>query len=295
LDAPAPGQLGANAGRQGSAGWPCTVSGFSPEHVVDLEMGLAREGSRGDREMTVTLDSIGDVMRDQNVHVDAGGRYPTLKRLTGQSSYTLDIASTGPGWGCLPNAIAVHVRHAFAEAPGGFTAFAKEPKEVHLHWTDNSNSETGFRIERASSANGPWTLIHTAGAGSEEYVDTPASAGTYIYRVVVEGGASDGVISNLDHSSGQDSDGDGALDDHEDEAGTNPAAFNSVLVLTPVQTPGGMRLQGPTVAGRQYRLSWRASLSTGNWSEESQWTGDGSDVDLPLAKEGFYRIEVWRP
>ncbi|GEM_PF-3016064 len=281
--------------RNGSSGWSFTFSGFSPQDVVDLEMVFARKGSSGDRQMTVTYESIGDVMRDQNVHVDNGGRYPVLRRLSGRSSYTLTIAPTGPGWGCLPNAIAVHVRHAFAEAPGEFTAFAESPQTVRLAWTDNSPSETGFRIERASSPSGPWTVRHIAPAGSEQYEDTLGTAGSYIYRVVVEGGASDGVISNLDASSGLDSDGDGALDDHEDEAGTNRTDPGSVLELTPVQAAGGIRLQGPTVAGRRYRLSWRESLITGDWTEESQWTSDGSDLDLPLTQSGFYRVDVWRP
>ncbi len=294
FDADSSQQRQTYAVRSGSEGWTFSFSGFSPEDVVDIEFVFAREGS-GDRAMTVTRNSIGDVFRDQQVDSENGGQFPVLTRLSGQSSYAFTISPTGSGWGCLPNAIALHVRHAFAEAPGNLKAFAVEEDEVQLSWTDNSSTESGYRIERANSASGPWTLLHTAAAGSESYVDQLASPGSYVYRVVVQGGNSDGMNSNFDLSSGLDRDSDGVSDDHEGEAGTNPDNAQDVLAVRMLSTPSGMRLQAPTVSGRQYRVSRKESLTDLTWIELQQWNSDGSDLDLPVADAGFYRVEVWIP
>ena len=48
----------------------------------------------------------------------------------------------------------------------------------------NAASEIGFRVERATTVNGPWTQVGTALANKETLADTTATAGTYyLYRV----------------------------------------------------------------------------------------------------------------
>jgi hypothetical protein len=57
-----------------------------------------------------------------------------------------------------------------------------------------------------------------------------------------------------------------------------------------------MRLKAGTVSGKYYRVSWRASLTSGDWSPVAgqDWTepSDGSLLDLPVSEAGFYRVEV---
>ncbi|MGA2138961.1 MAG: fibronectin type III domain-containing protein [Verrucomicrobiia bacterium] len=73
------------------------------------------------------------------------------------------------------------------QAPSGLTATAVSTNQINLSWTDNSNNEDGFNIERApdnSGVPGAWTPIAAAGANVTTYSDTGAAANTkYWYRV----------------------------------------------------------------------------------------------------------------
>ncbi len=68
-------------------------------------------------------------------------------------------------------------------APTALSASATGPSTVALAWTDNSNNENGFRIER-SSDNVNFTEVATAGVNQTTYGDSGLSAqATYYYRV----------------------------------------------------------------------------------------------------------------
>ena len=55
--------------------------------------------------------------------------------------------------------------------------------EIILNWTDSSNNENGFRIERMTDT-GVFTLMDTVSSGTQTYTDTEVSAGhVYIYRI----------------------------------------------------------------------------------------------------------------
>ena len=69
-------------------------------------------------------------------------------------------------------------------APTGLSAAALSGSAVRLTWTDNSDDETGFRIER-SVGGGSFSLIHTTAAGVTTFDDTGLAPGTtYLYRVL---------------------------------------------------------------------------------------------------------------
>jgi len=54
-----------------------------------------------------------------------------------------------------------------------------------LTWTDNSDNEDGFKIQRASSQSGTFTEIGSVAAGVVSYVDQPIAIGaTVCYRIV---------------------------------------------------------------------------------------------------------------
>jgi len=86
-------------------------------------------------------------------------------------------------------------------APSGLTATAVSGTRINLAWTDNSNNESGFRIERAADAGGvPGTFAQFASVGTNvaSYGNTGLSNGTrYWYRVRAynSGGAS--AYSNI--------------------------------------------------------------------------------------------------
>ncbi|MBI2849914.1 MAG: fibronectin type III domain-containing protein, partial [Chloroflexi bacterium] len=91
------------------------------------------------------------------------------------------------------------VAAAVQTAPSGLTATAASASQVNLAWTDNSDNETSFRIERsldnfltAPSAN------LTASANAVSLSDTTVSQpNTYYYRVVAVNGADDSTPSNV--------------------------------------------------------------------------------------------------
>jgi hypothetical protein len=69
-------------------------------------------------------------------------------------------------------------------APTGLAASEHPQGTVNLHWTDNATNETGFRVDRKSSAAGVWSEIGTTGANDTSYTDNTVQVETqYTYRV----------------------------------------------------------------------------------------------------------------
>ena len=73
---------------------------------------------------------------------------------------------------------------------------AAPSSSIRLAWLDNSDNETGFRIER--STGGAFTLLAQVGANVTTFVDTGLSPNTaYDYRLVAVNGAGQSVYSNI--------------------------------------------------------------------------------------------------
>jgi hypothetical protein len=69
-------------------------------------------------------------------------------------------------------------------APSQVNATAASETQVDVTWLDNSDNETGFKIERSQSNAGPWQLAAQTSADVTSYNDTGLIAGsTYFYRV----------------------------------------------------------------------------------------------------------------
>jgi len=72
-------------------------------------------------------------------------------------------------------------------APADLTATAVSYRQINLSWSDNSNSESGFKIERAWQFFGwlsSWSEVATLGPNMTSYQDTGLTTGTiYHYRV----------------------------------------------------------------------------------------------------------------
>ncbi len=82
-------------------------------------------------------------------------------------------------------------------APSALGATAFSHDRVDLTWTDNSFNEQGFRIERGTSAAGPWTSVGTVGAGVTTFSNLGLSeTTTYFYRVTAFNTAGSSAFSN---------------------------------------------------------------------------------------------------
>ncbi|HEY3660059.1 MAG TPA: fibronectin type III domain-containing protein, partial [Candidatus Udaeobacter sp.] len=84
-------------------------------------------------------------------------------------------------------------------APSGLTITSITSSRVGLAWTDNSNNETGFKIQRKQGATGTYTQIATTGANVTTYTDSDSALldGTqYYYKVYAYNSAGDSPFSN---------------------------------------------------------------------------------------------------
>lgn len=85
-------------------------------------------------------------------------------------------------------------------APTALTATTQSGTSIALAWTDNATTETGYRIERCSSAPDctDFALVTTIAADSEAYTDGTVTVGnSYRYRVIAVGIAGNSAPSNI--------------------------------------------------------------------------------------------------
>ncbi|MBN1995356.1 MAG: fibronectin type III domain-containing protein [Anaerolineae bacterium] len=79
-------------------------------------------------------------------------------------------------------------------APSNLSATQVSPTQINLAWTDNSISETGFKIERSANGLSGWTQIGTTGPNVTTYSNTVV-AGVYYYHVRAYNGSGDSNYS----------------------------------------------------------------------------------------------------
>ncbi|MBN1673693.1 MAG: lamin tail domain-containing protein [Kiritimatiellae bacterium] len=69
-------------------------------------------------------------------------------------------------------------------APQNLIATAQSGSRIDLRWTDASDNETGFKIDRRQSGFSEWVRVATPGANQTAYSDTGLPAGTtFYYRI----------------------------------------------------------------------------------------------------------------
>ena len=83
-------------------------------------------------------------------------------------------------------------------APSGLTAGAVSSSRVDLAWTDNSDNESAFLIERCTGGGcSSFTQIASAGAGAQAFSDTTVSADTtYGYQIRASNAGGTSAYSN---------------------------------------------------------------------------------------------------
>src|SRR5712692_3439890 len=72
-------------------------------------------------------------------------------------------------------------------APTNLSATAVSTTQINLSWTDTSNNEASFKIERKTGSGGTYSQIATVGTNVVSFGNTGLAAGTtYFYRVRAE-------------------------------------------------------------------------------------------------------------
>jgi titin len=97
--------------------------------------------------------------------------------------YRVRAFNTGGNSNYSPEANATTLPNPPA-APSSLGATAVSTSQINLTWADNSNNESGFRIERKAGATGAYAVVAAVNANVTSYPDTGLNfAGEYFYRV----------------------------------------------------------------------------------------------------------------
>lgn len=116
--------------------------------------------------------------------------------VTAGSTYYYRVRATNSG-GDSGYSNETSVSFVVPNAPSGLAAADLASGTVRLTWTDNSNSETGFKLERKAGAGGTYAQIATPAANATSQDDSGLAPGTiYYYRVRASGIPGDSGYSN---------------------------------------------------------------------------------------------------
>ncbi|MFH1226477.1 MAG: SBBP repeat-containing protein, partial [Planctomycetota bacterium] len=181
----------------------------------------------------------------------------------GDSAYCADATATTP-----------------VNPPSALNTAVVSSSQINLTWTDNSNSETGFKVERKTGIAGVYSVITTiAGAGITNYSNTGLTDGTvYYYRVRAY------------------------------NADGNSAYCNETPGTTPVKPPSALNVT--TVSLSQINLAWtdnsnseigfkveRKTGVTGTYAVITTIIGAGiasySDTGLTDGTVYYYRVKAY--
>jgi len=85
-------------------------------------------------------------------------------------------------------------------APSDVSAAPDAWGRIRVTWTDNATDESGFRVERSATSNGPWTTLATTGANAVSSDDwqPPTAEQPACYRVFAFNGYGNSQASNVD-------------------------------------------------------------------------------------------------
>jgi len=184
-------------------------------------------------------------------------------------------------------------------SPSGLSASAASANSISLVWTDNSGSEEGFLIERATKSGGPWTSVITTAPNTTSHTDSSLAADVFFYQVTATHSTNGNSAPSAEASaSTEDSDSDGMIDEFEELAGSNPNdGTDRFELITATPTSGTVAFEVSTATGSHYRVYYRDSLSAGTWQvltgyEDVTGTGAALEINDSPPSTRFYKIDV---
>ena len=167
--------------------------------------------------------------------------------LMGNATYTYKVQAYNAGGNSgYSNTVSVTTPFpSHPAAPSNLAATAASSSQIDLSWTDNSDNETGFIIERCAGTTCSYISL---GSNATSYSDTGLTANTsYSYRVKASNSGGDSAYSN--------------------------SATATTLTASPPSAPGN--LTATAVSKTTIRLSWgdTSNNETGFKIERCQGTG----------------------
>ena len=219
-----------------------------------------------------SFSTIANLAANTNGHLDTG--------LATGTSYSYRVRATNSAGSSTWSNTATETTQATAPAaPSNLGASATGATTIDLNWVDNASSETGFELERSTSAGGPFSNIANLGANATNFGDTGLTASTpYFYRARATNSGGNSAWSNT--------------------------ASSTTSAISPPATPSGL---GATATGQAtITVSWtdnsgdedgfelqRATAAAGPFSTIANLGANANafgDTGLSLATTYYYRV-----
>lgn len=234
---------------------------------ADDETGFLLQRKAEDGSFRTLAELEADTEEYDDEDVDAGVTYTYRVRAFNDEGYS--------DWS---NTDSARLSGGVPEAPEDLEAEVLSPSSVELTWTDNSDNEEGFSIERRASG-GSWREIDTVDEDEESYTVTGLEPGTLYYfrvRAYNEDGESD---------------------------------YSNVVSVTTADVPSAPEdLEATALSSSQVRLTWRDTSDNeegfkierkragGSWSQvarvgedEESYTATGLEADTLY----YFRVRAY--
>jgi hypothetical protein len=142
-------------------------------------------------------------------------------------------------------------------APSNLSAVADSSSQISISWLDNSNNESGFRIERSLNGSS-WSEIDTVASNINSYTDTGLSSETtYYYQV-------------------------NAFNANGDSAYTNSTSATTDVAAAIFLSANGYKVKGR----HNVNLTWSGATSLVDIYR------DGNLITTATANDGFYTDNI---
>jgi hypothetical protein len=103
--------------------------------------------------------------------------------LTSGTRYDFRVRAVNAGGASAYSNTSSAITDGAPPAPSNLTAFAIGETKILLNWSDNSNVETGFEIQRSPNGSSGWVTIFTSPANATSYTNTGlVKNSTYYYQ-----------------------------------------------------------------------------------------------------------------
>jgi hypothetical protein len=168
------------------------------------------------------------------------------------------VSGSDAGW--IDNAqLPAFTQIAPPAAPLSLTATATASTRINLAWVDNSSNETGFKVERGTTASGPWSVLASPAANVSTFSDAAVVANsTYYYRVLAYNVAGNSAYTSV-------------------ASATTPDCSAS----TPIAV-------GNTLSGNLASTDCRSTVRTGSYYDNFGFTAaEGTAYTIRLASSAF--------
>jgi len=135
------------------------------------------------------LKSTGSYDVKAGILVTDIGVYDT--RFRGENEFIWFITNSMP-----PSGFNLCTKVTNPPLPPNNLTYSVSGTSITLTWVDQSTDETGFKVQRKTSAKGTWTDVSTTAANATSYTDNSLAAGPYWYRVLASNSYGDSISSS---------------------------------------------------------------------------------------------------